>query len=443
MSDKSNKMAVLSVFGQKKGALPLSQILELLKPNCSERTVRRWLADLASQGVLEKLGKKKGMLYQLARPKNTCFSLQNEKIIAEVRQPLSSRKPVTYHTTWLNNYTPNKTTYVTDALKKELHHAGQKFKDNMPAGTYAREIYNRLLIDLSYNSSRLEGNTYSLIDTQRLILEGMTAPGKLDEETSMILNHKEAIRYLVDNAAKLTITPTEIYTVHFLLSEDLIATHYSGKVRDHGVRIGGSTYIPYENPAILEKQLTLICDKASQIIDPYEQSFFLLVHISYLQAFVDVNKRTARLSANIPLIKHNLIPLAFKDVDTNDYTSAMIAIYELNNTGPLLDIYRYSYLRTSEAYGVTVEAMGFDELRVKYRTQRRDILRHIITQQLTGLTMKTYIDATLEKLINEVDRRKVRDDIDEDLREIAPERIAGLGISIEELNAWLALNSKY
>ena len=156
-----------------------------------------------------------------------------------------------------------------------------------------------------------------------------------------------------------------------------------------------------------------------------------------------MNKRTARLSANIPLIKHNLIPLAFKDVDTNDYTSAMIAIYELNNTGPLLDIYRYSYLRTSEAYGVTVEAMGFDELRVKYRTQRRDILRHIITQQLTGLTMKTYIDATLEKLINEVDRRKVRDDIDEDLREIAPERIAGLGISIEELNAWLALNSKY
>lgn len=114
-----------------------------------------------------------------------------------------------------------------------------------PAGTHAHQIFNRLLIDLSYNSSRLEGNTYSLLDTQRLVLEGSSAEGKLDEEKIMILNHKEAIRYLVDNAHRLDVDEQTICTLHYLLSDGLVEARYAGKVRDHGVRIGGSTYVPF------------------------------------------------------------------------------------------------------------------------------------------------------------------------------------------------------
>lgn len=148
-----------------------------------------------------------------------------------------------------------------------------------------------------------------MLDTERLLLHGDIAEGKLDEEKAMILNHKEAIRYLVNNAPRLFVKDQEIYTLHYLLSDGLVESKYAGKVRDYGVRIGGSTYMPFEDPRRLEFQLRKIADKAELIEDPFEQSFFLLIHVSYLQAFADVNKRTARLCSNISLITKNLVPL--------------------------------------------------------------------------------------------------------------------------------------
>ena len=200
---------------------------------------------------------------------------------------------------------------------------GQRGIDNNSAGAYAKKIYHRLLIDLSYNSSRLEGNTYSLLDTERLIFEGAARADKLDEEKIMILNHKEAIRHLVDGAPKIQIDFNEICTLHYLLSDGLITPPHSGNIRDSGVRIGGSTYIPLENKIEIERLLYLICEKAQIIQDPFECSLFLLTHIAYLQPFIDVNKRTSRLSANIPLITHNLVPLSFNDVEKEDYNTAI------------------------------------------------------------------------------------------------------------------------
>jgi len=103
-----------------------------------------------------------------------------------------------------------------------------------------------------------------------------------------------------------------------------------------------------------------------------------LYAMNSLQAFIDVNKRTARLAANIPLIKGNLVPLAFSDVRVDDYMLAMIAIYELQDVRPLVDLYVYSYMRTCAAYDSTVKAMGFDEVRVRYRQQRREVAREVI-----------------------------------------------------------------
>src|SRR6202030_2042468 len=110
------------------------------------------------------------------------------------------------------------------------------------------------------------------------------------------------------------------------------------------------------------KEFERIIKKAALIENPYEQSLFLLIHITYLQAFSDVNKRTARLSANIPLIKSNLVPLSFNDVDRDDYTSAVIAIYELQNVRPIVDLYVFSYLRTCALYDSTVKTIRFDEV---------------------------------------------------------------------------------
>lgn len=404
---------------------------------------------MADEGLVEKLGHKRSTKY-LVKPRAQrdsgltigCFSLESKSVIDLVRRPIYERKPVAYADHWIESYHPNETFYVPTHVRAQLNQAGNRSKGKDPAGTYAHQIFNRLLIDLSYNSSRLEGNTYSLLDTKRLILEGADVEGKWDEEKIMILNHKEAIHYIVDNAPRIEISEQTICTLHYLLADGLVESGYTGKVRDYGVRIGGSTYIPFEEKKELQLRFKRIIEKAAAIVDPYEQSLFLLIQISYLQAFLDVNKRTARLSANIPLIKNNLVPLSFNDVEKNDYTSAMIAIYELQDVRPLLDLYVFSYMRTCAMYDSTVKAMGFDETRVRYRQVRREIIRNIILDQIFGDPLLTYVKGQMSMLVKKEDQSDFFDDLMEDLNEIDLSRLAGLGITPEQFNLWNSLRGK-
>lgn len=264
-----------------------------------------------------------------------------------------------------------------------------------------------------------------------------SAAGKLDEEKIMILNHKEAIRYLVDSAPRLAVDTQTICTLHYLLAEGLVETRYAGKVRDHSVRIGGSTYIPFEDPKQLQPRLERITHKAALIEDPYEQSLFLLVHLSYLQAFSDVNKRTARLGANIPLVIRNYVPHSFNDVERDDYTSAMIAVYELQDVRPIVDLYVFSYLRTCAMYDSTVKAMGFDEVRVRYRQQRRALIRHIIVNKMSGADMQDYISSQVQQLVAAEDQQNFFEDVLEDIKEMDLSRLPGLGITADQLEAWI------
>lgn len=441
---RTKKMAVLHQLSQEAESVSLEELIEKLGGEYPERSVRRWLSEMIKDGLVEKLGNRRGTRYQVIQRPNrhigtvhTCFGSKSEKIIEQIRRPLYERAPIVYADDWFDAYQPNSSFYIPLELRLQLHKAGKRSKLEDPAGTYAHQIFNRLLIDLSYNSSRLEGNTYSLIDTQKLIFEGAGAEGKLDEEKIMILNHKEAIRYLVDSASRLEVNTQTICTLHYLLADGLVEVHYSGKVRDHGVRIGGSTYIPFEDPKQLQIRLDRITKKAARIEDPYEQSLFLLVHISYLQAFSDVNKRTARLCSNIPLIKGNLVPLSFNDVEREDYTSSVIAIYELQDVRPILDLYVFSYMRTCAMYDSTIKTIGFDEIRVRYRQQRRAIIHDIIVNRIVGATLNEYISSQTLKLIKKEDQEAFIEDIKEDLTEISPSRIAGLGITQDQLKSWL------
>ncbi len=448
MADKEKKMAVLNQLELLNEPVSISHLLEKLGGNFLERTVRRWLLELVRDGLVERTGIHRSTKYQL-KPVNISgiqlthpFSFESLALVNKIRQPLTHRMPQSYNDEWLKKYQPNQDYYLPLTLRLQLRLSGKRTEPAEPAGTYAQQIFNRLLIDLSYNSSRLEGNTYSLLDTQKLLLEGVSPQGKLDEETVMILNHKEAIRYLVDSVRTLSITKETILTLHFLLSDGLVDSKYAGKIRDGGVRIGGSVCIPYENPMLLDENLEIILSKASQIIDPYEQSIFLLIHLSYLQAFVDVNKRTARLCANIPLIKNNLVPLSFNDVEKEDYISAIIAIYELQDIGPLTDLYVFSYLRTCLVYDSTIKAIGFDQIRVRYRAERRLLIREIVIQKLTNIPLKLYLHREAENLVPQKDLKNFIEDVEEDFREISPSRIAGLGITTQELEDWLLLQKK-
>ena len=445
MNSKDKKLAVLHQLSQESDPISLLHLLEKLGMGYVERSVRRWLTEMVNDGLVEKIGHKRGTRYQVIhRAKRdigktgNCFGSTSIKVVEQVRRPIYERSPIAYDDHWFDMYQPNVTFYIPLDLRIQLQKAGQRSKKEDPAGTYAHQIFNRLLIDLSYNSSRLEGNTYSLLDTQRLLLEGASAEGKLDEEKIMILNHKEAIRFMVDNAPKLDVTEQTICTIHYLLSDGLLEARYAGKVRDHAVRIGGSTYIPFEDKKQLQIHLNRIIEKAASIENPFEQSLFLLAHITYLQGFSDVNKRTARLCANIPLIKNNLVPLSFNDVEREDYTSAVIAIYELQDIRPLLDLYLFSYMRTCAMYDSTIKAIGFDEIRVRYRQQRRALIRDVILNKLAGEIIKDYISAQTLKMIKEEDRVSFFEDVMEDLQEIDQNRIAGLGITPEQLNVWIA-----
>lgn len=161
----------------------------------------------------------------------------------------------------------------------------------------------------------------------------------------MILNHKEAIQYLVDNIDEIGINRRNICNIHALLSDGLlIDPAMAGRLRRMPAGIGYSSYKPPDDEFIIEEELDITIQKAAEITDPFEQSFFLLVHIPYLQAFADVNKRTSRISSNIPLLKADLAPMSFTTMDDRAYIDGLIGIYEMNNVSLLREVYIDAYL---------------------------------------------------------------------------------------------------
>jgi hypothetical protein len=302
----------------------------------------------------------------------------------KVSQPLHVRQPVTYNREFLENYRPNVTYYLPEDFRKKMLAVGGVEEGKYPAGTYARQIFHRLLIDLSWNSSRLEGNTYSLLETERLLDWGNAAPGKDLKETQMILNHKAAIEFLINSAEEIGVNRFTILNLHTLLSDNLMPDPAaSGRLRTFSVGISHSTYLPIAIPQVIEECFDLLISKATSIKDPFEQAFFLMVQIPYLQAFDDINKRTSRLAANIPLIRKNLCPLSFIDVPEQTYINGLLGVYELNRVELLRDVFAWAYERSCLLYSTTRKAMGEpDPFRMQYRTAIKQAVGEIVRRKM-------------------------------------------------------------
>ena len=178
--------------------------------------------------------------------------------------------------------------------------------------------------------------------------------------------------------------------------------------------------------------------KTKKIKDPFEQSFFLLVHLSCLQAFEDVNKRTSRLSCNIPFIKSNLCPLSFIDVARDDYTAALLAIYKKNDTGPMLELFAWAYSRSREQYGVAKKSLGeIDAFRIQYRQQRKAVMGHIVKRGLYASAAEALIESYCqEQGIEVIDKFTVMTLAD--LSTLHAGAIIGPGITAAQLEAWLS-----
>lgn len=377
----------------------IDALLQAIDENMSRRTLQRRLALLISQDRIQTSGESRALRY-LSTPFVMETSIQQHKndanqassevyvptspkgdaIKAYVRQPRQLRSPVGYKMEFLEQYHPNQTTYLPQSLRDQLHALGRSPAKQTPAGTFARDILNRLLIDLSWASSQLEGNTYSRLDTERLIEFGQVAEGKDALETQMILNHKDAIEYLVHDPEHANLTPDTIIALHAFLSDGLMADPSAcGRIRRRAVEIGSSVYLPIALPQRLEELFGIVIQMAAEIQDPFEQAFFLMVHLPYLQPFEDVNKRVSRLAANIPFIRHNLCPLSFIDVPQQAYVDAMIGVYELNRIELLRDVFVWAYERSCQQYvALKQNLVPPDIFRLRYRQALTEVVVAIV-----------------------------------------------------------------
>jgi hypothetical protein len=304
------------------------------------------------------------------------------KALARIRRPIAARRPVGYDEAFLRNYEPGKSWCLTATLREQLHEIGRTPDPNRAAGTFARDIFERLLIDLAWASSRLEGNTYDRLDTKNLLEHGVRAEGKDAADAQMILNHKKAIELLVEQADDVDFNRHTILNLHAALSDNLLSdARDEGRLRTQMVHIAGTTYTPLAIPQKLEELFDLLLAQARAIPDPFEQAFFVMVHLPYLQPFTDVNKRTSRLGANLPLIKANLCPLSFIDVPERAYIESTLAVYEERRIEPLRDLFAWAYERSCEQYRVTREALGQpDPIRLRYRPQLGEVVREAVLE---------------------------------------------------------------
>lgn len=421
------------------------------------RTLLRRLAVLHDMGRIALVGEKKGRIYQPVRQDAVVaaegvvasaivgtptvelyvpLSPESEEIRTYVRQPRQMRTPVGYNQSFLEAYYPNETFYLPLELRGQLHQIGTPPDDERPAGTFARDILNRLLIDLSWASSRLEGNTYSRLDTQRLIDFGQAAEGKDPLETQMILNHKDAIELLVNEADLVDFAPYTIYSLHALLSDGLLADRSAcGRIRHRPVDIGGSVYLPMAMPKRLEELFKIILTMAKEIRDPFEQAFFVMVHLPYLQPFEDVNKCVSRLAANIPLIRHNLCPLSFIDVPERAYVEAMLGVYELNRIELLRDVFVWAYERSCQQYlAIRQELVPPDTFRLRYRQALSAAVKAIVLQQQAP-TIET-VSAVIPSAVAEEDYDKFVKLVFEEFETLHEGNAIRFGIRPLEFTVW-------
>jgi len=233
----------------------------------------------------------------------------------------------------------SKVALFTKEEMDELNALQTQFAENFSSLSEERKRreMERLGIDLSWKSSQIEGNTYSLLETERLLKEKQTAAGKTKEEAIMLLNHKDALDFIVANPDYLQhLTISRIEDIHSLLIKELGVDR---NIRTRRVGITGTNYRPIDNEFQIREALQQTCDLVNARDNVFEKALYILVLLSYIQAFNDGNKRVARITSNAILIANKYCPVSFRTVDSIDYKKAMLLFYEQNNISAFKQIF--------------------------------------------------------------------------------------------------------
>lgn len=404
----------------------------------SRSTINRHLAKMTASGEIVRAGAGRGTTYRLPVPSPSAaatmttrpWSVDATTLRAQLDAPLGSRLPVSYQRHFVDRYVPNQSSLLPHQLADNLHTKG-RVKGQQPAGTYARKVLEQLLIDLSWYSSRLEGNRISLLDTRELFIRGRSANDDLD--ATMLLNHKDTIEFIVDAAPEYGITIAVVRNVQSLLMQGLLENPRSlGAIRKTVVNITGSVYVPTQVPSLLEEMLEQIVGKARQINNPLEAAFFLWVNIAYLQPFEDGNKRTSRLCANLPLMLANCAPLSFLDVDANDYAVAMLGVYERLDVTLAIELFDWTYRRAIDKYRAIIDAMGApDRDRARFREHLGEAIRQVVGSR------SPLSQAVAAQSLNEIDEHLFRLMLVQELQHLEPWNCARYRLPIGKTEEWI------
>jgi hypothetical protein len=336
----SRSQQILALLSEK-GQLSMTGFLKEIQ-NVSRFTLHRNLRELTLSGKVIMEGNRKSAVYKLS-PSHSLRELVN--------RPPQLKSPVGFQPEFLEGYRPNQTYFLSESDRQVLQRLGKLPRETI----FHKRAMESLLIDLSWASSRFEGSSLSWLETKTIIEFGENAVKTKDRiGVQLTLNHKNAIEYICRNPLK--IQSSDLKDIHALLSKNLLnRKEQEGALRESLVSISGSSYSPPDNPWKIKEYFEEFCNKASRIENPYEQAFFVMAMLPYIQPFEDANKRTSRIAMNIPLIREGFCPFSFLHTEKLKYNEGMAAIYEHTNTDLLRECFVEGYIEGTKHYKVTEE----------------------------------------------------------------------------------------
>lgn len=347
LSQKQQKIVIVLMYG---GSLSSSQVHRILVEKnepVSLVTVKRTLTELVDLKVLNISGAGRSTVYAVSTLGRVFADIDAHDYCAV--DPDNRYGMARYN---FDLFSEIPTDLFSEIERQVLDSATEEYLrriHDLPESIRRKEL-ERLIIELSWKSSKIEGNTYSLLDTENLILRNIEAPGKTKDETQMILNHKSAFEYVHRNSERFkTLTKNDIEELHRILVKNL---GVGLNLRKRAVGITGSIYRPLDNEFQIDEALHALTQKIGQCKSPYTKALLAVVGISYIQPFEDGNKRTSRLLADAILLAYHLAPLSYRSVSEQAYREAILVFYELNSVVPFKNIFIAQYDFAARNYAV-------------------------------------------------------------------------------------------
>ena len=351
MSDKTLSLRQRQILSFSKigESYALSEIADLLSTGgaktVSAPTLRRDVAKLCDAGFFRKSGERKSTRYSLD-PKNIILAPIDAHDYCQLD---IDNRPGSVHFNF-DLFTGVPASFFTSIELSKLQQSSDLYlRSSIGASpTACRKELERFVIELSWKSSKIEGNTYTLLDTELLLREGIEADGHASEEALMILNHKKAFDYILQSTAEyLDPKVSNILDLHRFLVNDLNIQH---GFRKRLIGITGSIYRPLPVPTQIEEACSELILALDRLKDPYSKALLMIAGISYIQPFEDGNKRTSRLSANAVLLASNCAPLSYRSISEISYREAILTFYEKNTILPLKELFIEQYIFACENY---------------------------------------------------------------------------------------------